>query len=132
MSCFHCAVWCSGRFIVFSKLVTCKVLLKFYFERYSFTFHFTKFRRHFLKKIKVEQKLSFHSKSGEKVIPLLYIYILSRNREKQLCNKAILKACAYTRNTATLLVTVIVNRTKTVLFLEMIFGYFVLFIKKLY
>jgi hypothetical protein len=49
MSCFHCSVWRSDRCIVFSKLVKWKVLLKLYFERYSFTFHFTKFLSHFLK-----------------------------------------------------------------------------------
>jgi hypothetical protein len=52
----------------------------------------------------------------------LCLYILSRNREKRFCNKvtqeAILKACARTRNTVTLLVTVPVNRPKTVLLLN--------------
>ena len=76
MSCFHCAVGCSDRCIVFSKLVKLKVLLKLYFEPYSFTFHLTKFLSHFLKKI-----------NAEKVIPLLCLYILSRNQEKQLCYK---------------------------------------------
>jgi hypothetical protein len=51
MSCFHCSVWRSDHCIVFSKLVMWKVLLKLYSERYSFTFHFTKFLSHFLKKI---------------------------------------------------------------------------------
>jgi hypothetical protein len=67
-----------------------------------------------------KQKLFFNSKSGEKVIPLLTqycVYILSRNREKQLSvifknnkdtQEAILKACV-SRNTATLLVTVTVD-----------------------
>jgi hypothetical protein len=52
------------------------------------------------------------------------VYILSRNREKQLCNKTIKThkkpfwKLACTRNAATLLVTVTVNRSKTVLFLN--------------
>jgi hypothetical protein len=50
MSCFHCSVWHSDNCIVFSKLVKWKVLLKLYFEQYSFTYHFTKFLSHFLKK----------------------------------------------------------------------------------
>jgi hypothetical protein len=49
MSCFHCSVWHSDHCIVFSKLVKWKVLLKLYFEQYSFTYHFTKFLSHFLK-----------------------------------------------------------------------------------
>jgi hypothetical protein len=89
MSCLHCSVWRSDRCIVFSKLVKWKVLiLKLYFERYSFTFHFTKFLSHFLKKLMLNRNyfliLSLMKKSFR-----YCVYILSRNREKQLCNKAI-------------------------------------------
>ena len=38
-------------------------------ERYSFTFHFTKFRSHFLNKLMLNRNYFFNSKSGEKVIP---------------------------------------------------------------
>jgi hypothetical protein len=47
------------------------------------------FERSFPEQINAKQKLFFNSKSGEKVIPSIVFYILSRNREKQLCNKAI-------------------------------------------
>ena len=136
MSCFHCAVWCSNRCIVFSKLVKRKVLLKLYFKRYSFTIYFSKFLSHFLKKLMLNRNyfliLSLVKKSFR-----YCVYILSRNREKQLCNKAIKShkkpfwKRVHTRNTATLLM----NRPKQFCFwnlIELIFGYFVLFIKNLY
>jgi hypothetical protein len=83
MSCFHFAVWCSDRCIVFSKLVKSKVLLKLYFERYSFTFHFTKFLSHFLKKlVNAKQKL-FLILSLVKESFRYCVYIPSTNREKQ-------------------------------------------------
>ena len=108
---------------------TCKmksVLKLLYFERYSFTFHFTKFLSHFLNKLMLNRNyfliLSLVKKSFHHCV-----YILSRNREKQLCNKAIkshtvteeaiLKACVYKKHCNTIK-TVTVNRSKTVLFLN--------------
>jgi hypothetical protein len=92
MSCFHCAVWCLDAVLYYWVFQTCKVksvLKLFYFERYSFTFHFTEFLSQFLNKLMlIKQKLFLNSKSDEKVIPDHCVYILSRNREKQLCNKA--------------------------------------------
>jgi hypothetical protein len=69
---------------------TCKMksVLKLYFERYSFTFQFTKFLSHFLKNNNAKQKLFFNSSLVKKSFRF-YVYILSRNREKQLCTKAI-------------------------------------------
>ena len=121
MSCFHCAVWCSDRCIVFSKLVKWKVLLKLYFERYNFTFHFTKFLSHFLNKLMLNRNyfiiLSVVKKSVSHCA-----YIPSRNREKQLCNMAIkshqkpfwkrVRTCKKHCNTK----IVTVNWPKTVLF----------------
>jgi hypothetical protein len=54
MSCFHCAVWCPVAVLYYCVFETCKVksvLKLLYFERYSSTFHFTKFLSHFLNKL---------------------------------------------------------------------------------
>jgi hypothetical protein len=62
---------------------TCKVksvLKLLYFERYSFTFHFTKFFSHFLNKF-AKEKLFFNSKSSEKVIPSLCLYSKQKSRK---------------------------------------------------
>ena len=82
MSCFHCAVWCLDAVLHYCVFGTCKVksvLKLLYFERYSFTFHFTKFLSHFPNKLMLNRnyflilvKKSFHH----------CVYILSRNREK--------------------------------------------------
>ena len=82
MSCFHCAVWCLD-YCTIAFFETCKVksvLKLLYFERYSFTFHFTKFLSHFLDKLMLNRNfliLSLVKKSLHHCI-----YIISRNREK--------------------------------------------------
>jgi hypothetical protein len=79
-----------GVLTLYCVFETCKVtsVLKLYFERYSFTFHFTKFLSHFLNKLMLNRNyfliLSVVKKSVSHCA-----YIPSRNREKQLCNKAI-------------------------------------------
>ena len=76
MSCFHCAVWCSDRCIVFSKLLKWKVLLFKNFISNDTVLHLCyQIPQPFPGKTNAKQKLSvFHSKSGEKVIPLLCLY----------------------------------------------------------
>jgi hypothetical protein len=99
------------------------VLLKLYFERYSFRLHLTKCLSHFLNKL-MPNRNYFLSLSLVKKSFRCYVYILSRNPGKQLCNKATKShkkpywKRVRTRNIATLLVTVTVNRPKAVLFLN--------------
>jgi hypothetical protein len=49
-----CCIWCLDAVLYYCDFETCKVksvLKLLYFERYSFTFHFTKFLSHFLNKL---------------------------------------------------------------------------------
>jgi hypothetical protein len=48
---YHVFIVLYGVLPLYWVFETWKVLLKLYFERYSFTFHFTKFLSNFLKKL---------------------------------------------------------------------------------
>jgi hypothetical protein len=61
-----------------------------YFERYSFTFHFTKFLSHFLKKLMLNRNYFLILRLANKSFRYcVYILSMQESRKKQLCNKAI-------------------------------------------